>query len=306
MQEKTPDGTEVRLVRSRRRGLMGGLGLATLAGIAGMHASSDAKANNSGGRGENGEEGLLTDVNILNFALNLEYLEAEFYVRAAFGHGLDNADIDGRGRLGQVVGGSRVNFETPAIRQYAEEIAFDEKNHVRFLRAALGDRRVARPALDLNASFTAAARAAGVIGEGQVFNPFADENSFLLGAYIFEDVGVTAYKGAARFIQNKDFLEAAAGILAVEAYHAANIRTTLFARGLADPANKISDARDSLDGPTDLDEGITLDGKANIVPADANSIAFSRTPAQVLNIVYLGGAAANFGFFPQRLNGALR
>ena len=297
MQETTPDGTEVKLVRTKRRGLMGGLGLATLGGLAAAHAPAPAAAQS---------EGLLTDANILNFALNLEYLEAEFYVRAAFGRGLSDADVDGRGRLGQALGGSRVPFQTPAIQQYAEEIANDEEAHVRFLRAALGDARVARPALDLNASFTAAARAAGVIGEGQVFNPFADENSFLLGAYIFEDVGVTAYKGAARFIQNKDFLEASAGILAVEAYHAAIIRTTLYARGLTDPANKISDARDSLDGPDDLDQGILVDGKANLVPTDANSLAFSRTPSQVLNIVYLGGAAANFGFFPQRLNGALR
>ncbi len=302
MQEKTPDGTEVRLVRAKRRGFMGGLGLATLGGgLAAVQAPAAAQGEDEGG------QGLLTDVNILNFALNLEYLEAEFYVRAAFGRGLNDADVDGRGRLGQVVGGSKVAFQTPAIQQYAEEIANDEEAHVRFLRAALGDRRVARPALDLNASFTAAARAAGVIGEGQAFNPFADENSFLLGAYVFEDVGVTAYKGAARFIRNKDFLEAAAGLLAVEAYHAANIRTTLYARGLGDPANKISDARDSLDGPEDLDQGITTaDGRANIVPTDANSLAFSRTPSQVLNIVYLGGAAANFGFFPQRLNGALR
>lgn len=297
MREKTPDGTEVTLVRTKRRGLMGGLGLATLGGLATVHAPAPAAAQ---------AEGLLTDVNILNFALNLEYLEAEFYVRAAFGRGLSDADVDGRGRLGQVLGGSKVTFQTPAIQQYAEEIANDEEAHVRFLRAALGNGRVARPALDLNNSFTLAARAAGVIGEGQVFNPFADENSFLLGAYIFEDVGVTAYKGAARFIQNKDFLEAAAGILAVEAYHAATVRTTLYARGLTDPANKISDARDSLDGPDDLDQGILADGKANLVPTDANSLAFSRTPSQVLNIVYLGGAAANFGFFPQRLNGALR
>jgi hypothetical protein len=252
------------------------------------------------------QSGELNDVNILNFALNLEYLEAEFYVRSAFGRGLSDGDVTGTGTLGPVIGGRQVPFTTPSIREYAEEIAADEEAHVRFLRAGLGSAAVARPTIDLQDSFTKAARAAGLIGPMDTFDPYADENSFLLAAYIFEDVGVTAYKGAARFLTNKDFLEAAAGILAVEAYHASNIRTVLYARGFFDAAQRISDLRDAADGPADLDQGILLNGKANIVPSDGNGIAFSRTPTQVLSIVYLGGRSAGFGFFPNRMNGAIR
>ncbi|MDN5857959.1 MAG: ferritin-like domain-containing protein [Pseudonocardia sp.] len=253
------------------------------------------------------DSGGISDAAVLNFALNLEYLEAEFYVRAVTGGGLDDDMIDGSGEQGGVTGGRKVKFETKLGRQYAEEIATDERAHVAFLRGALGDAKVARPEINLQEAFTAAATAAGVIEKGQTFDPFADENSFLLGAFIFEDVGVTAYKGASPLVSNKIFLEAAAGILAVEAYHAGLVRTVLLAKGLADPANKISDARDSLDGSNDLDQGITNGaGKANIVPTDGDGIAFSRTPGQVLNIAYLTAAATTSGgFFPNGVNGVL-
>ena len=268
----------------------------------------------------------LTDADVLNFALNLEYLEAEFYLRAATGQGLPASLVKGRGRVGNVIGGRKVDFETPSIRQYAREIAADERAHVDFLRTALGSAAVSRPALDLQNSFTAAALAAGLIQPGQTFDAFANENNFLLAAYIFEDVGVTAYKGAATLIGNPAFLEAAAGLLAVEAYHAANVRTALYGRGIAAPELQlieatiaISDARDSLDGASNVDQGVALvDGQgnivrdpdgtpvSNIVPTDAFGLAFSRTAGQVLNVVYLTPqSASSGGFFPRGVYGAI-
>jgi hypothetical protein len=255
---------------------------------------------------------------VLNFALNLEYLEAQFYAFAAFGEGLPANLLSGTGNQGGVTGGRRVNFTDPAVRRYAVEIAQDERAHVAFLRRALGASAVSQPPIDISADangpFSAAAQAAGLIAAGQSFDPYANDENFLLGAYIFEDVGVTAYKGASPLITNKTFLEAAAGILAAEAYHAALIRTTLFAKGVRTPApqlidatEKISDARDSLDGPSDLDQGVRPRGaESNIVPADGNGIAFSRTAPQVLNIVFLTKLAAQQGgFFPRGVNGTI-
>ncbi|MFF0339340.1 ferritin-like domain-containing protein [Kribbella sp. NPDC004875] len=248
----------------------------------------------------------LSDGAVLNFALNLEYLEAEFYLRAVRGYGLPAVDVLGKGTPGAVHGGRKVRFESKLVKSYAEEIAADELAHVKFLRKALGAAAVARPAIDIDAAFTAAAQAAGLIKPGQKFDAYANENNFLLAAYVFEDVGVTAYKGAAPLVSNKTYLEAAAGILAVEAYHAANIRTTLVARGLEVPSVAISNARDTLDGKTDLDQGTKYHGKTNIVPSDQNGIAFSRGADQVLNVVYLTPKkATKGGFFPAGVNGEI-
>ncbi len=249
----------------------------------------------------------VSDFDILNFALNLEYLEAEYYLQAAFGRNLAPTDTTGRqGPPGEVVGGRQVNFQTRDIENYAREIADDEEKHVQFLRSVLGDRAVARPKINIKQSFTAAARAAGVVGPDEQFDPYANENNFLLGAFIFEDVGVTAYKGAAPLINDRDILAAAAGILAVEAYHAGEIRTLLYSRRFFDEANKISVLRDRVDGREPDDQGIGNRNTANIVPADRNAVAFERKPRQVLNIVYLDPAAERGGFFPQGVNGRIR
>lgn len=260
-----------------------------------------------------------TDTDILNFALNLEYLEAQFYSHAVFGTGLAASLLAGAGTQGAVSGGRQVQFKDPLVAQYAKEIARDEIAHVGFLRRALGGAAVAQPAIDIggtdpNGAFSNAARAAGLVGPGVAFDPYASDENFLLGAFIFEDVGVTAYKGASPLIQNKTFLEAAAGILAAEAYHAGLVRTVLYAKGLSAPslrtaAGAISDARDSLDGASDVDQGIVDagDGSAsNIVPLDNDGIAFSRTPGDVLNIVYLTRESVSMGgFFPRGANGVL-
>ena len=240
---------------------------------------------------------------VFNFALNLEYLEAEFYLRAAFGRGLADADVTGTGTLGAVTGGRPVDFTTPLLRGYANEIATDEENHVRFLRAILGNARVARPAINFVDSFNTLARFSGL---GNTFDAFANETNFLLAAFVFEDVGVTAYKGGSPLIRNNEFLEATAGILAVEAYHAGLIRTVLASRGLYQQAQQISDLRDYFDGPTDIDFGLGTAARPDLVPTDVNGLAFSRTPAQVLAIVYGNGTAQPGGFFPNGANGTLR
>jgi hypothetical protein len=266
----------------------------------------------------------VTDFDILNFALNLEYLEAEFYLRAATGSGLATADIGTN--PGAVTGGAKVPNLTAAQQQILNEIAFDEQSHVQFLRKALGGSAIARPKIDFASSFPALATAAGITGV--TFNPFNDFDSFLVGAFIFEDVGVTAYHGAAGLISNSGIssglLSAAAGIMAVEAYHAAYVRTALTGRAIAaaaaspatpypylDFANKVSALRASVGGgnETMLTVPTSTITASSIVAADTtNAIAFSRTTDQVLHIVYGTGGAEGVskgGFFPNGLSGTI-
>ncbi|WP_407543505.1 ferritin-like domain-containing protein (plasmid) [Deinococcus radiomollis] len=275
------------------------------------------------------------DVAVLNFALNLEYLEAAFYL-AAVGRlsELEKLGLDANGGGASIIlptgsnskqkafTGARhggMTFNNPAVRAYAQEIAEDELNHVKFLLKVLGSGAVIRPTIDIGPAFGNAAKAATKADGALAFSPFDDGGPndlyFLHGAFIFEDVGVTAYKGAARLLTDDSVggvLDSAAGILAVEAYHAGEIRTLLYANRDADTGygvdvktliQAISDLRGAVGGGKD--QGLVVNGAANIIPTDANSVAFGRSTREVLNIVYLGADATKGGFFPDGLNGAI-
>jgi hypothetical protein len=244
------------------------------------------------------------DNDVLNFALNLEYLEAEFYLRAATGSGIGTAD----GGSGTVNGGTAVPGFTAAQAAYANEIAQAELNHVRFLRSAItanSGTPVARPNIDFTNAFNALAVAAGI---GTTFNPFSSPLNYLIGAFVFEDVGVTAYKGAAPLLTSTTLLTAAAGILATEAYHAAELRVRILgtANAAGDQtyityANQVITARGTLGGGNE-----TTLTPTTVVPSDTNAIAYGRTPSQVLHIVYGKGGGAGVssgGFFPNGANG---
>lgn len=296
--EKKTGIEESREDRSRRSALL--FGGAALAGLAlGTRAFGQSSAP--------------TDNDILNFALNLEFLEAQFYTLATTGMTLDQAGIStksGGGTAGgslTVKSSAKVSFTTPSLQQFASEVAMDEQNHVKFLQTALGANAVAMPDIDLMNSFNALATAAGL---GATFDPFASEANFLLGAFIFEDVGVTAYQGAAGLISSKTYLDKAVGIHNVEAYHAAGIRTRLFQAGAAaqTASQAIATTRAKLDGTNMDDIGVSVNGNAStIVDCDSNGMTFARNTTQVLSIVYGGGAAGKGGaFFPSAMNGVIK
>jgi hypothetical protein len=121
----------------------------------------------------------MKDEDIFTFALNLEYMEAEFYLRSQWqGYQRCRAGTE----AGRVTGGHEAKFERKEIREF-EELTENELAHVRFYRKTLGRSAVSRPAIDFDAGFKAAAQAAGLPPD---FEPFADDMSVLLGGMLFE------------------------------------------------------------------------------------------------------------------------
>ena len=327
----TQETQQLDAIISNRRAMLAMGGVA----LAGLAFSGTAKAQAAA---------TITDFDILNFALNLEYLEAQYYTLATSGQTIDMMGL-GIGAGSSATGGGtvttknkngyatcKVPFASTTIAAYANETATEERKHVAFLRSALGSNTVAMPNIDLFNSFNALG---GLIGVPN-FDPFANDLTFILGAYIFEDVGVSAYHGAAPLITDKkNILPAAVGIHAVEAYHAGLVRTTIYGldqgvitipgipgAGAAALATKISGVRATLDGtasktPDDIGVGtanVALNTSSSnvvastVVTADANSLAWSRTTTQVLSIVYASQATppAPGGFFPKGLNGTIK
>ena len=258
-------------------------------------------------------KGTALDIAILNFALNLEYLEGEYYTRGSTGQTLAafGMNLSGAGTQGTVV--TKVNplvpFQSPILQQYALEIAQDEMNHINFIRSVitgLGGTPVAEPQIDLYNPFNAISSNANL---GPIFDPFANETNFFLGAYSLTDVGVTAYSGSATLITTPAVLQGASSLLAIEAYHSGTLRTQIYAAG--NPARYIAQQiavlQDFIDDPTtNKGQGVVdAQGNANLTPTDNNSIGFNRDPRSVLNIVYTANGAPYGGFFPNGLNGII-
>jgi len=131
-------------------------------------------------------------VNVLQFALTLEYLEAEFY------------------ELGNNEAGLIPDMYKPVFKAIGDH----EKEHVTFLLTALKSAANPKPAFD----FTA----------GGQFAPFKKFDDFVFLSHAFEDTGVRAYKGqAGRLINDDAILEAALQIHSAEARHASISRRIL-------------------------------------------------------------------------------
>lgn len=225
----------------------------------------------------------------MQFALNLEYLEAEFYSIATTGMDLAQrgVPISGSGNAGPTTTSyGKVAFSNNLVLTagVASDIANDEINHVKLLRAALSSQGVtpiAKPEIHLDALASLGAS-------------LENQQTFLVLARAFEDIGVSAYSGGADFLSGSPYLMTAARILAVEGEHVGNIRLEIARLGIP---NAALDPADVIPPPS---------GTNYFSTSTSDGLCAYRTPGEVLYLAY--GFVANVtsgGFFPQGVNGAL-
>lgn len=274
---------QVVAARTSRRKLISNLtmaaGAAGALGLAGCSAAGPAAISTV-------PTGSPSVVDVLNFALNLEYFEASFYSYAVTGSGLSAADMGPS--PGTVTGFAKINFTNSYMANIAANLMTEEVLHVELLRAtiqsAFGVAPISIPSLNLAPSTALTANS---------------DATFAAIARQVEGVGVSAYAGGAQYLTTSTAaLNYAAQILDVEAQHSGALRLACIKLGVASPA------ADALDLPPSTSQIFNTNSSTGLNPV--------RTPQQVLGIVYGVSTSATTtpptgvvkgGFFPNGFNG---
>ncbi|XP_050240021.1 desiccation-related protein PCC13-62-like [Quercus robur] len=262
------------------------------------------------------------DVDLLEFPLNLEFFEAEFFLYGALGYGLDNVAPNltkgGPTPLGAMKA-DLDHFTQDVILQFA----YQEVGHLRAIQKVV--KGFPRPLLDLSKeSFAKTVDAA--IGKklSPPFDPYSSGVHFLLASYLIPYVGLTGYVGTIPKLKAPSSRRLVAGLLGVESGQDAVIRAYLYehAKEIVSPygitvgefTNLFSKLRDRLGHQGHKDEGLVVplaegaEGKinGNVLAGDADSVAFDRTAEEILRIVYGSGDEKKpGGFYPKGGNGRI-
>ncbi|GMJ14057.1 hypothetical protein like AT1G47980 [Hibiscus trionum] len=262
------------------------------------------------------------DLDLLEFPLNLEYLEAEFFLYGALGHGLDKVAPYLAEGGPSPIGAKKANLDT-ITNDIILQFAYQEVGHLKAIKKTV--KGFPRPQLDLSASLFAK-----VIDKAfgkplnPPFDPYANSINFLIASYLIPYVGLTGYVGANPKLQGAISKRLVAGLLGVESGQDAVIRGLLYEHAaenvspyqfvVAEFTNRISNLRNSLGHTDRKDEGLIVpidfgaEGKVvgNVLAGDQFSVAFDRTPEEILRIVYgSGNESVPGGFFPKGGNGSI-
>ncbi|KAE8681617.1 Desiccation-related protein PCC13-62 [Hibiscus syriacus] len=263
-----------------------------------------------------------TDTDLIQFALNLEFLEAEFFLFGALGRGLDDF-APSLAQGGPPPVGGRIADLDPLIRRIIQEFGYQEIGHIRAITQSVGG--IPRPQLNLSdESFAAIMNRAMNTTLNPPFNPYANSINYLLASYVIPYVGLVGYVGTIPDLTRRTSRSLVASLLGVEAGQDAVIRGLLYERAnetvrpygmtVADFTNRISELRNRLGMCGVKDEGLIVPVQlgaenrttSNILSADANSLSYSRTPPEILRIIYgTGSERSPGGFFPNGGSGKI-
>ena len=254
-------------------------------GFLGAMLGAAAAATLTGTRSAYAQAAAVPITDVLNFALNLEYLEANFYLYVSTGAGLSAAQ-NGNGVAVQGAPPKlTLDANTLAVTQ---ALAQDEVNHIADLRSAvtsLGGTPIPQPLINLAAN--------GAI---------TTQAQFLAAARQFTALGGSAYVGSAQLlVSNPAILTTASQILGAEGQHAGAIAYLCVNQGVASPAI------DAQDVPPSSSNYFTV--------APTTALAPARNTSQVLGVAYKVSAATTTtpatgitmgGFFPNGVNGNVK
>ncbi|KAG8477655.1 hypothetical protein CXB51_030803 [Gossypium anomalum] len=211
------------------------------------------------------------------------------------------------------VGGRKANLD-PIIRRIIEEFAYQEIGHLRAITESVGG--VPRPQLNISAeAFAAFFNRAMNTTLSPPFNPYANSLNYLLASYVIPYVGLVGYVGTIPNLVGRTNRRLAASLLGVESGQDAVIRTLLYLRAnetvmpygvtVAGFTDRISEIRNRLGRCGMKDEGLIVPKQlgaenrtiSNILSADADSLSYSRTQAEILRIIYGTGDESRPGGF---------
>ncbi|CAL0325438.1 unnamed protein product [Lupinus luteus] len=263
-----------------------------------------------------------SDVDLVEFALNLEYLEAEFFLFGATGQGLDDFAPE-LAEGGPSPTGAKIASLDKDTKDVILQFALQEVGHLRAIKRMV--KGFPRPLLNISKeAFAEIMDSAFEEPLHPPFNPYANHINYLLASYVIPYVGLTGYVGANPELQNGTFKKLVAGLLGVESGQDAVIRAKLYdLRDLpvhpynltvGEITNHISRLRNELGRKGVKDEGLlapTYEGfelkcAGKVLAGDKYSLAYPRTPKEILRIVYGGGDEhVPGGFFPKGADGRI-
>ncbi|KAJ0052009.1 hypothetical protein Pint_01008 [Pistacia integerrima] len=265
---------------------------------------------------------IANDEERIHVALNLEFLEAEFFLNGALGKGLDTIDPSLAAGGPLPVGAKKANLDALTNR-IMEEFGYQEVGHLRAIITTIGG--FPRPLLNLSTE-----NFANIFDEAvgyklaPPFDPYMNTVNYLLACYLIPYVGLVGYVGTIPNLVNYNSRKLVAGLLGVESGQDAVIRALLYEKAnetvlpynitVAEFSNHISQLRNRLAMCGIKDEGLIVPlqlgaenkTESNILSADANSVSYERTPQEILRIVYgTGSEYKPGGFFPSGGNGRI-